>query len=182
MVNYQNTQLYEIIEHDENGEPVVYRGRTSQPLHKRLAAHRKAFKRWKNGKGTYCSSFEVLKHGPARIELVRTVCCFNKKEANREEGKFIRELATCVNIVKNYEKSEWYEANKDTILTQRKEHYQANKDTILAKDKEYRNANKETIKAKKSEKVTCECGVVMRRDVKARHRNTWKHFNDFIHL
>ena len=199
MPNYANTQLYELIEHDENGVPVVYRGHTTQPLHKRLADHRGRFKEWKNGKNKYCSSFEVLKHGPARIELVRVVCCFNVKEANREEGKFIRELSECVNIRKNtfttfaeYRKAnkearsanhaEWYEANKQTILAKKKEYRQTNRDTILAKKKEYRKANNETIKAKRSEKVTCECGAVVGRGDISRHHNTWKHIHDFIHL
>jgi predicted GIY-YIG superfamily endonuclease len=98
MVNYAQTQLYELIEHDESGQPVVYRGQTTQPLHRRLAQHRKLFKLWKEGKHRYLSSFEVLKHGCGRIELVRVVNCANKREANREEGKFIREPPRCVNI------------------------------------------------------------------------------------
>jgi hypothetical protein len=152
MPNYANTQLYELIEHDTQGNPIVYRGHTTQPLHKRLAGHRKDFKYCKEGKGKYCSSFEVLKHGPARIELVRVVSCFDKREANREEGKFIRELPTCVNICKNYaNKGEHYQANKETKLAKSKEYYEENKDNIKAKAKEYQQANKETIKAKDKE-------------------------------
>jgi hypothetical protein len=198
MVNYANTQLYELIEHDTQGNPVVYRGHTTQPLHKRLASHRDDFKRWKEGKQNYVSSYEVLKHGPARIELVRVVCCFNKKEANREEGKFIRELPTCVNIRKNYSNfAEMYDANKETILAKQKKYYQANKETKLSKAKEYRNANKETIYAKmkeyrnanketlnayKAEKIQCECGAIIARNNLINHRKTWKHFCDFIHI
>ena len=168
MPNYANTQLYELIEYDENGTPVVYRGHTTQPLHKRLADHRSRFKDWKKGKYGFCASFEVLKHGPARIELVKVVSCFNAKEANRAEGLFIRELPTCVNIRKNTFTTfaEWYEANKERQLT---------------KQKEYNNANKETIKAKFAEKVTCECGAVVSRGNISPHRNTWKHIRDFIH-
>ena len=200
MVNYAETHLYELIEHDENGNPVVYRGHTTQPLHKRLAAHRNHFKEWKSGeKKRFCSSFEVLKHGPARIELVRTLCCFNKKEANREEGKFIRELPTCVNIIKNTFTTfaEYYQTNKETIkvkekayrkknketiFAQKKAYRLANNETIHAKKKAYRLANKETIRAKHAEKVTCECGAVIRHNDISRHRNTWKHIHDFIHL
>jgi hypothetical protein len=152
MPNYQNTQLYELIEHDENGNPVVYRGHTTQPLHKRLRDHRKHFKGWKESKQNYCSSYEVLKHGPGRIELVRVVCCLNVKEANREEGKFIREVE-CVNIRKNKyaNDAERYQLNKETISAKLKEYRNANKETLNAKNKEYRKANKETISAKKKE-------------------------------
>jgi glycerol-3-phosphate dehydrogenase len=199
MPNYTETKLYELIEHDESGEPVVYRGHTTQPLHQRLAGHRRDFKLWKEDKYSYVSSYEVLKHGPARIELVRTVCCLNKKEANREEGKFIRELPTCVNILKNKyaTRAEWYEANKDILISKtkayhqankqtrnakQKEYHQANKQTLNAKQKEYRRANKQTILAYKAEKIQCECGAIIARNNLANHRNTWKHFCDFIHI
>jgi hypothetical protein len=146
MPNYAETKLYELIEHDESGQPVVYRGHTTQQLHQRLANHRRDFKLWKEGNNHYVSSFEVLKHGPARIELVRVVCCFNKKEANREEGKFIRELPTCVNIYKNYENhKEYREANKGKIKERGAKYYEANIDMILEKKKEYREANKKAI-------------------------------------
>lgn len=197
MPNYANTQLYELIEHDEKGIAHVYRGHTTGPLRKRLSQHRLRFKEWKEGKYHFVSSFEVLKHGPARIELVRVVSCLNKKEAHREEGKFIRELPTCVNILKNYaNRAEHYNANKETIKAKAKAYHHANKETKLAKIKAYQNANKDTIIAQKKkryeanrdtilaykkEKVTCECGAVVGRGDITRHRNTHKHIHDFIH-
>ena len=183
MVNYANTQLYELIEHDTQGNPVVYRGYTTQPLHQRLSKHRTDFKLWKEGKFHYVSSFEVLKHGPARIELVRSVCCFNIKEASRAEGLFIRELPTCVNILKNYEtRVEHYNANKETILAKNSAYNQANKEKMNAYIKAYRDANRDTILAQKAEKVTCECGVVSNRSHMARHQKSWRHFHNFIHM
>ena len=102
MPNYANNQLYELIEHDEEGNAHVYRGRTTQPLHKRLGDHRSDFRGWTLGVSKkYCSSFEVLKYGQGKIEFVRDAPCSNRKEANRLEGEFIRELPTCVNILKN---------------------------------------------------------------------------------
>ena len=212
MPNYAETQLYELIEYDENGEPVVYRGHTTGPLRKRLSVHRSNFKSWLNGKKKYCSSYEVLKHGNARIELVRVVCCLNKKDASRAEGLFIRELPTCVNIRKNYEKKEYYEANKQKLIAKQAEYYEANKEVVkakhakyyetnkevvkeyyteyyeankqklIAKQAEYYEANKEVVKAREAEKVTCECGAVICRGKLSRHRNTLKHIHDFIHL
>ena len=167
MVNYQNTQLYELIEYDENGQPVVYRGHTTQPLHKRLDLHRRKFKCWKEGKEAYCSSFEVLKHGPARIEFVRSAPCFSKKEANREEGKFIRELPSCVNICKNYT---------------RKDHFDENKTAIYQLRCEWRKKNKEKLKEKYLSEIKCECGSSVTYSHLNRHRNTWKHIYDFIHM
>ena len=199
MPNYCDTQLYELIESDENGAPVIYRGHTTQPLHKRLAEHRRHFKLWKEGKiRNYYSSYEVLKHGPARIEFVRAAPCFTKKEANREEGKFIRELPTCVNIQKNYETNkEHYQANIESIKKQRAQHYQENKEVkhtmnieyykknkqrIKTKVSEYRNANKDKRNARDKANVTCECGAVVRRDYISRHRNTSAHIHSFIFI
>jgi hypothetical protein len=153
MPNYAETKLYEFISHDENGEPVVYRGHTTQSLSKRKNEHISKYRAWlKDNTKTYCTSYEVLKHGNARIELVRTICCNNVMEASRAEGLFIRELPTCVNIQKNYEKKEYcekyYEANKETIIAYKKEYYHTNKDVISSYRKEYRKANNETMSAK----------------------------------
>jgi hypothetical protein len=186
MPNYANTQLYELIEHDENDVPVVYRGQTTQTLHKRLSSHRSNYKRWLKGEANYCTSFEVLKHGNASIELVRIVCCLNKKQANRAEGLFIREQPSCINIQKNYEKKEYcekyYEANKEKIKAKTKGYRNANTEVLHVYHKEYRKKNKETIKASKAKKTTCECGAVICLGDIAKHRKTWKHTHDFIHL
>lgn len=197
MVNYQNTQLYEIIEHDQEGNAHVYRGRTTQSLRKRLSSHRKDFKRWKEGKATYCSSFEVLKHGPARIEFIRNAPCFSSKEANRLEGIFIRELPTCVNTNKNVfnekeRRTELYNRNKEFILKQQKIWREAHKEQKKETDKKYyeknkerlKNQNKEYLKKKDKylkEKIICECGVTVSRGYQKKHEKSFKHIDWFIH-
>jgi len=198
MLDYSETKLYELISHDENGEPVVYRGRTVQSLHQRMAGHLRSFDSWLNGKGGYCSSYEVLKYGGARIELVRIVCCLNIKDANRVEGLFIRELPTCVNIIKNmYHSYEQYytenkniiinrvykyrNAHKDTLKKYKDEYYQINKDTIKANSHKRYHSNKETILAKEREKVTCECGEVLTRGKLSRHRKRMTHIRKLIY-
>ena len=140
MPNYSETKLYELISHDQQGNPVVYRGHTTQPLHKRLCEHQTRYKAWvKDNTKEYYSSYEVLKHGNARIELVRTVCCNNVMEAKRAEGVFIREVP-CVNKhIAGRTLKEWWQDNKDVLLAKKKTYDQANKE----KKKAYNEANKQ---------------------------------------
>ena len=204
MPNYSETKLYELISHDQQGNPVVYRGHTTQPLHKRLSEHHKKYKVWlKDNTKAYYSSYEVLKHGNARIELVRVIHCNNVMEAKRAEGLFIRE-APCVNkYIAGRTLKEWNDEHKDKISEDHKKYYQEHKDEIKAyckkyhqehKDekkaykKKYREEHKEEFKQKHknyyqenkekwSEKVTCECGIEIQRVSLLRHCKSKKHLD-----
>jgi vacuolar-type H+-ATPase catalytic subunit A/Vma1 len=84
----------------------------------------------------------------------------------------------------------YYEANAESLKEQKKVYYEANTDKIKEKMKVYREENTESIKEKKkvfreensdkikeqrSIKFTCECGVVICFDHKARHERSQKH-------
>jgi len=49
---------------------LVYIGSTRTTLEQRFWAHKYKFRRWQLGKTDYTSSFEIMKHGNAQIELV----------------------------------------------------------------------------------------------------------------
>lgn len=204
MPNYSETKLYELISHDQQGNPVVYRGHTTQPLHKRLCEHQTRYKAWvKDNTKEYYSSYEVLKHGNARIELVRVVKCANVMEAKRAEGLFIRE-SPCVNkCIAGRTFKEYYQEHKDEIKIRvkkyneehndekkayikkyceehkgkkkgyDKKYHQEHKDEIKAYRKNYYQANKEKL----SEKVTCECGIEIQRTSLLRHCKSKKHLD-----
>lgn len=202
MPNYSETKLYELISHDQQGNPVVYRGHTTQPLHKRLSEHNRKYNTWiKDNTKAYYSSFEVIKHGNARIELVRVIHCNNVMEAKRAEGLFIRE-APCVNkYIAGRTTKEWCDEHKDKISEDHKKKYQMNKDEKKAYDKKYREENKDKIKEYKkkyreehkekfkqkhvnyyqenkdkwNEKVMCECGIEIQRCSLLRHCKSKKH-------
>ena len=74
--------------------------------------------------------------------------------------------------IKEYQK-EYRLENKEQI----KEYRQYNREKMLEQQKQYRLEHREQLKAKQSEKITCECGCIMRRDKIARHRRSTKHFN-----
>jgi hypothetical protein len=61
--------------------------------------------------------------------------------------------------------------NKDKIKENKKKYRDENKDKIKENKKKYRDENKEKI----SEKITCECGSIIRKDVISRHLRSLKH-------
>ena len=54
---------------------LCYIGSTKHTLKQRLSSHNSKFKQWKNGKKTYCTSFELLKYEDYTIELIKEVDC-----------------------------------------------------------------------------------------------------------
>jgi len=71
--------------------------------------------------------------------------------------------------------AEYRKNNKEALAEKKKEYYENNKEAIAEKDKKYYEANKEAIAERKKEKVTCECGCIIRKDDLARHKKTNKH-------
>jgi len=157
-MDYNNGKIYTIRSYQTDD---IYIGSTTQTLTKRLSTHKSNFKRWKNGKHSYTSSYELIKYGDAYIELLELCPCSNKMELCRREGQLQREM-DCVNKgiagrtpkeyrddnkekIKEYNK-EYVEANKEKIKEYYKEYVEANKEKIKERQKEYVEANKEKIK------------------------------------
>jgi hypothetical protein len=140
----------------------------------------------------YCSSFEIVKHGNVKIELVRVANCRNKKHSNRVEGEFIREVE-CVNKNMPGRSSaegakKWREENMQ--YCKEKEARTSLCECGMTVTTKYMNGHKKTKKHQKMMENTyntdcvtceCECGAVLTRSKLSRHRNTWKHINDFIY-
>lgn len=92
-IDYQNGKVYRIW---SSQTPDVYIGCTCSTLSARMAQHRARYKRYPTGKTRYVSSFEILKHGDAKIELIANVPCNCRDELNAKHGYYIRKL-DCVN-------------------------------------------------------------------------------------
>lgn len=111
--------------------------------------------------------------------------CNEKYELNLEERRVIDLYKSKLNIKvptrtnkeyrdENKEKlkdinKKYYDGNKDKI----KKYYDENKDKIKEINKKYRDENKEKI----NEKITCECGSIVRKHDIARHRKSLKHIS-----
>ena len=70
---------------------------------------------------------------------------------------------------------QYYTENKDKILEQKKQYKLENKEQIAEQKKQYRLENKDKILERGKQKMTCECGCVIRRDGVAEHKRTKKH-------
>jgi hypothetical protein len=93
-MEYKNGKIYII---RSNQTEMVYVGSTRLPLHKRLQQHKKNYKKWKNGKYGYTTSYKIIKYDDAYIELYEDYACNNKKELNRREGELMRKTKNLVN-------------------------------------------------------------------------------------
>jgi len=175
-MDYHNGKIYAIRSHQTDK---IYIGSTTSLLSKRLYGHKQNFKKWKNGKYSYVSSFELMKYDDVYIELLQGYSCDTKMELHKREGEFIRS-ENCVNknvagrtkkehYQENKEKTkEWRENNKDKI----KEYYQDNNDKLKEYSKEYYQGNKDKI----NKQYECECGG------KYTHQNKSTHFKRKKHL
>ena len=139
MTDYSKGQIYKVV---DNGLNMCYIGSTVQKLCKRMAQHRKDFKRYldkSDRKNT--SIFEIFqKYGVENCKIVwiEDCPCNSKKELEAREGEIQKEN-DCVNK---------YIAGRSS-----KERYEDNKDEVLAKCKIYREREdkKEHIKERKKQ-------------------------------
>jgi len=144
-VDYLQGKIYSLRSHQTDQ---VYYGSTSQILAKRLYEHKHDYKRWTNQTGPYITSCEIVKHSDCYIELVQNYPCASKAELEKREGEIIRAATDAVNkCIPGQTQAEYYQANKDTVLAQKKQYYEANKDALLTQQKLYNEANKDTISA-----------------------------------
>jgi hypothetical protein len=128
----------------------VYVGSTTRSLAVRMAGHRGAHKRWKNGNKNYTSSFDILELGDAYIELLETCPCETRAELNRAEGRHIRAM-NCVNKrMEGGSKKEcnraYYLVNKKKLKAKANARHAADRAKSRAQSKRYRQANREKIK------------------------------------
>ena len=89
-------------------------------------------------------------------------------------------------IIENYKK--YYENNKEHIIEQRKIYHENNKEKLNEYAKKYREEHTEekreynknyyeNNKEKLSEKITCECGSIVRKDGLTHHHKSKKHLS-----
>ena len=75
--------------------PGVYIGSTKEPIARRLNGHRRSFKLFQDGGRSNMSSFEIVKHDDAKIQLIKEVELVSR---DLEEHKAQTECTHCINI------------------------------------------------------------------------------------
>jgi hypothetical protein len=135
--------IYQIYDHWDG---LRYIGSTTKDVYKRLLGHENAYRRYKRGKTTFTTSFNVLCNGDYDISVIERVGVRSVKELRRIEGKYITTM-TCVNkIVAGRTLVELRESNKETRLEQGRLYYSENKEKVKATHTLYTEKNKEIIK------------------------------------
>jgi len=94
-----------------------------------------------------------------------------KKKDNEQHKKYYEEHKEKI----NEQHKKYYEENKEKVIQKVKKYYEENKEKVIQKVKKYYEENKEIINEQRKEKITCECGSIVRKDLIARHRKTLKH-------
>ena len=170
MPDYQKSKIYKLVsDHTDQ----IYIGSTCQKLCKRLGQHKRDCKVNK----TPCMSKKLFELGKVKIVLIENVSCDSKEELLKHERHYI-ETMVCINkYIPGRTKSEYCQDKKEEI----KEYLIKNKDKIKEYKKEHYLKNIDTIKERKKErskvKITCDCGLDMRKDCISKHKKTKKHFN-----
>ena len=183
----------------------VYIGSTTKLLLQRFLQHKKNYKSYNKGKYHFVTSFYILEYDDANIELIEEVQFDDKKELIKRERFHIEQNECVNKRVEGRTTKEYREDNKQKRLEYLKKYRQANIEKISEKEKEYREQNREKISEKNKkyreqnrekmqelqkqyyeankqklleklkEKITCECGSVVRKSDIRRHEKSIKH-------
>lgn len=93
MPDYSKGKIYEI---KSSYFEKNYIGSTTQDLKKRLYNHKVEYKKWKENKGRYMSSFEILKYSDYQIQLIENYPCSSRYELEKRETEIIQ-INNCCN-------------------------------------------------------------------------------------
>ena len=152
VVNYQNGKIYKL--HClSSTDDKCYIGSTTQTLALRFGEHKKGYKKWKEGKQHYTTSYYLFDTfvDDIVITLIESYPCKSKNELEARERHWIEKM-NCVNKrIPTQTNKEYIQKNKEKISKQLKEHYEKNKETYAINAKEYREKNKEKIKENNKE-------------------------------
>jgi len=173
MPDYSNSKIYSI---ECNKTGLIYIGSTTAPtLARRLAEHRSNFRRWKENKKNYISSFKVMECDDYDIVLLELYPCSSKDELHARERYYIQNRE-CVNkIIPQRSHKEYYNDNREQQLEKHQKYREEHKDYIKQQYEKNKDKYNATNNQKKKEKITCVCGLVLSRGNMSHHIKTKKH-------
>jgi hypothetical protein len=170
MSKYENGKIY-VIKSKQTDD--VYIGSTIRTLKIRLSKHKNDYKRYMRGKTNYISSFEILKYADCYIELICKYPTNSKKELEIKEGLIIKNTPNCCNErIAGRTPKEYYNDNKETIDKYNKKWRLDNDEKVLSHKKKYAD--------KMAVKITCECGIIVRKCEYNRHQKSKLHLNNGV--
>jgi hypothetical protein len=167
---YSNGKIYKIV---DNTSDKVYIGSTCRSLVQRLTSHELDFRRYMNGKSYYNTSYDIIKNGNYRIELIENVNANNKEELYDRERYHIFNERNSINKIRLLNKT--HEERVEQVKEISKQWYRQNKDKKLERTKTYYKNNVNKIKERAQTKYLCICGVCYTRQHKSHHCKTKRH-------
>lgn len=191
-IDYSNTIIYKLCCKDLNITE-LYVGHTTD-MRRRKSSHKSKCNK-ENGKYYNLNVYQFIRanggwNNWGMIEIER-YDAIDGYDAKKKERYWIEELKATLNIViptrtdKEWQKdnkeilaekrNQYYNSNKENILEEAKINYKHNKEIIINNVKEYYEKNKKIITEKNKEKITCECGCLIRKNDLTRHKKTKKH-------
>lgn len=144
--NYANGKIYKLTSPSCDK---VYVGSTILPLPQRLSRHKNCYKMYLDGKFKYITSYEIIKNGNFKIELLESYPCNTKKELTDRERHWI-DTTNCINkVLPGRTKKEWYLDNKTLCLRRQKEYDDQRRPKLRAYHRNYYKINKDKLSAKR---------------------------------
>ena len=145
MINYNNGKIYKIEPIVKHEEHEIYIGSTTKKLLcQRMATHRNGYKRWLDNKAGKVESYDLFEKygvdncGISLIELVNV----NTSDELHAREKFYIQSQICLNKQIPFRtKKEYYEANKEHIISKSKSHRENNKEKVSETNKKYYETN-----------------------------------------
>ena len=120
-----------------------------------------------------CKEDDYIKMYPNNLNQLRAYLTRQEyKKKNIEQKKIYYEEHK--KLINEYQKK-WREQHKNKIFEYAKKYREEYKKEIYEKNKKYRENNKEKLNEKSKEKITCECGSIVRKSDIAAHRKSLKH-------
>jgi hypothetical protein len=152
-VDYSKTVIYKIQHHDN--DELLYVGSTTDFTRRKAEHKRRCYK--VNDKCYNLKLYSMIRDNGGfdcfNMTIIKEFPCQNKREAEAEEDKVIREARANMNGQRAYvtpedvkEQGKQYRLeNKDKLTEQKKQYYEQNKEKITEKNKRYREQNRDEI-------------------------------------
>ena len=181
--DYSNTIIYKIQSIDN--PKLLYIGSTTD-FTKRKYNHKNICNN-ANGNKHNLKLYKMIRDNGGwdmfNMVIVKEFPCENKRQAEAEEDRIIRETKSNMNMKRAFitpdeileYKKQYREQNKEQIAERNKQYKEQNKEQQAEYMKQYREQNKEQIAEYMKQKMTCECGCVIGKSVLTRHKRTKKH-------
>tara|TARA_R100000951_G_C2559174_1_gene155033 strand:- start:43 stop:654 length:612 start_codon:yes stop_codon:yes gene_type:complete len=185
--DYSKTCIYKLVHKDDVDNENIYIGSTTDFRNRK---HRHKY----NCNSVKHKESEVKKYQYIRdnggwdnwvMVEIEKYPCNDKREAETRERYWIEHYKSTLNDViptgttdLDYKKTKckkYYGKYKDKILENRKTYYQEKSEEIKQRRKQYYKENSDIILQKEREKITCECGCLIRKSDISQHKKTAKH-------